>query len=173
MNMLDEVPAYARGYFELVGEQDPIALLRKQLSETTKLYKSIPSEKWDYAYAEGKWTIKEVLGHLIDSERIFQYRALRFGRGDTTDLPGFDQDIYVAAGNAPRRSAESLIEEYETVRKSSLLLFEQLNETELERSGTANGAMVKVRWLAYMSAGHEMHHLRILKERYGVVNLKI
>lgn len=163
---LTQVPAYTVPYFQAVGNQDPIASMRTNLEEFEAFYKSIPTEKWNYAYAENKWTVKEVLAHVIDSERVFQYRALRFARNDNTDLPGFDQDIFVAAGNSDHRSVESLLDEYVHVRKAGLYLFENLNEEELNREGTANGARVKVLWIAYMLVGHEMHHGRILKERY-------
>jgi len=169
MNLdLSEVPSYSRPYFEKVGEADVLTLMRKNLSVFESFYRNIPKEKWDFAYAEGKWNIKEVLGHIIDSERIFQYRALRFSRDDQTDLPGFDQDLFVAAGNAKYRTPESLIEEYTQVRKAGLLLFENLSAEELSRSGLANGFKVRVEWIAYMITGHEIHHIEILKERYGI-----
>lgn len=165
---ISQIPAYSRPYFEKVGDKNPIELMRQQLSEYESFYKNIPAEKWDYAYANGKWTVKEVLAHIIDSERVFQYRALRFSRNDKTELPGFDQDIYVAAKNTDHRTIESLIEEYTVVRKSSLLLFENLNEEELSRIGKANGFEIETRWIAYMITGHEIHHVQILKERYGL-----
>jgi hypothetical protein len=166
---LSEVPAYSRPYFEKVGDADVITLMRENLSVFEPFYRSIPKEKWDFAYAEGKWDIKEVLGHIIDSERVFQYRALRFSRNDQTDLPGFDQDLFVAAGNVKHRTPESLIEEYVQVRKAGLLLFENLSAEELSRSGLANAFKVHVEWIAYMITGHEMHHVGILKERYGIL----
>ena len=165
---LSEVPSYTRPYFEKVGETDVIQLMRENISVFESFYRNIPVEKWDYAYAEGKWTIKEVLGHIIDSERVFQYRALRFSRNDQTDLPGFDQDLFVSAGNTKHRTPESLIEEYVLVRKAGLALFENLSAEELSRSGLANGFKVKVGWIAYMITGHEIHHIEILKERYGI-----
>lgn len=165
---LSKVPPYSIAYFENVGKQNPIAMMHENLDFFKKFYVQIPSEKWNYAYDSGKWTVKEVLGHIIECERIFQYRALRFSRNDATDLPGFDQDMYVAAANTNQRSPESLIEEYVNVRKAGLSLFENLTEEELERGGTANGFWVKTGWIAYMITGHELHHYNILKERYGI-----
>ena len=163
---LSQVPEYSRPYFEKVGDRNPIELMRTNLIEFESFYTQIPAEKWEYAYAEGKWTLKEVLAHVIDSERVFQYRALRFSRNDKTDLPGFDQDLFVAAKNTEHRTVASLLEEYSIVRKSSLILFENLNEEELSRQGSANGFQVLVKWIAYMIVGHEMHHVTIVKERY-------
>lgn len=160
------VPPYSRPYFEKVGNRNPVELMRENLTAFKIFYNSIPTEKWNYAYAEGKWTVKEVLAHVIDSERVFQYRALRFARNDNTDLPGFDQDVFVAAKNTAHRTVASLLEEYEIVRKAGLLLFENLNNEEMARKGKANGFEIETNWIAYMIVGHEMHHVQILKERY-------
>jgi hypothetical protein len=168
---LSAVPAYSRPYFEKIGNRNAIDLMRANLPVFELFYRNIPAQKWDYAYAEGKWTIKQVLGHIIDSERVFQYRALCFSRNDQTDLPGFDQDVYVAADNASHRTPESLIDEYVHVRNAGLYLFENLSAEELLRSGLANGFNVQVNWIAYMITGHEMHHIEILKERYGIPNI--
>lgn len=163
---LSKVPPYSRPYFETVGDQNPIELMRKNGIDFLTFYQSIPADKWNFAYAEGKWTIKEVLAHVIDSERVFQYRALRFGRNDNTELPGFDQDTFAAAKNSAHRTEESLLEEYQIVRQSSCVLFENFNEEELNRTGKANDFEIMVGWIAYMIVGHEMHHEQILKERY-------
>jgi hypothetical protein len=165
MNTL-QIPSFYQGYFNQVGSRNPLELMRENGAINEAYFRSLPSEKWDYAYAPGKWTVKELLGHIIDSERVFQYRALRFSRNDKTPLPGFDQDLFVAAGNALRRSPESLMNEYVSVRNASLTLFENLSEEELARTGTANNYEVKTEWIAYMITGHEMHHIQILKERY-------
>ena len=119
-----------------------------------------------YRYAEGKWTIKEVLVHIIDDERIYAYRALRFARNDKTELPGFDQDPYAFYSNANVRSIESIIEEYEAVRMSTITLFNGFSDDVMLRSGVANNNEVTVRALGYHIAGHELHHLNILKNRY-------
>jgi DinB superfamily len=165
---LTDIPEYTRTYFEKVGEENAIVLMRKNRELLGAFYKSIPAEKWDYAYADGKWTVKEVLSHLIDSERVFQYRALRFSRNDHTELPGYDEGVFAAAGHANHRTPQSLIEEYFHVRDAGLYLFENLNVEELSLGGKANGNFVRVDWIAYMITGHEMHHVEILKERYGL-----
>jgi hypothetical protein len=162
----DEIPPFYRGYFQQVGSRNPLDLLRENASELGKLLKNLPEEKWDFAYAPGKWTVKELLGHIIDSERVFQYRLLRFSRGDSTELPGFDQDIFVASGNALRRSPESLLNEYQAVRQAGLLLLGSLSPEELKKRGKANGYEIAAGWIPYFMAGHEMHHVHILKERY-------
>lgn len=162
----DEIPPFYRGYFQHVGNQNPLDLLRENAIELPKFLKNLPEEKWDFAYAPGKWTVKELLGHIIDSERIFQYRLLRFSRGDSTELPGFDQDIFVAAGNAARRSPESLILEYQAVREAGILLLKSLSTAELTKCGTANGYEIAAGWIPYFMAGHEIHHVKIMKERY-------
>ncbi len=162
----DEIPPFYLGYFQQVGNLNPLDLLRENARELSKFLKNLPEEKWDFAYAPGKWTVKELLGHIIDSERIFQYRLLRFSRGDSTELPGFDQDVFVAAGNAARRSPESLLSEYLAVREAGLLLLESLSSEELKKRGTANGYEIAAGWIPYFMAGHEMHHACILKERY-------
>lgn len=128
--------------------------------------KSIPQEKLEYSYAEGKWNIKEILLHIIDDERIFAYRALRFARGDSRPLAGFEQDPYVEFSNANDRSIENLLDEYKSVRQATITLFSNLPEEALMRGGTANDHYVSVRALAYHIAGHELHHLNLIKEKY-------
>ena len=124
--------------------------------------------KGDFAYGPGKWTVKEVIGHMCDTERIFAYRALRFSRGDTTDLPGFDENKYVESSNFRSRTMEDLLEELWAVRAATLSLAKHLPESALSQRGSANGSPVTVRALMYIIAGHERHHLGILRERYGV-----
>ena len=128
--------------------------------------RSIPSEKGDYRYAPGKWSIKELLGHVIDGERIFAYRALRFGRNDQTALNGFEQDDYVAAGAFDKRELSDLIDEFEEVRRATIHLFRGFDETAWTRRGVASENEVSVRALAYIIAGHELHHMGVLRERY-------
>ena len=120
----------------------------------------------NYRYAEGKWTIKEIIGHLIDAERIFAYRMLRFARKDATDLPGFDENEYVPASEANERSIHGLLEEFTTVRAGTFSLWRSLTNEMLQRSGTVNGNRLSVRALAYITCGHEIHHLAVIKERY-------
>ena len=119
-----------------------------------------------FRYAENKWTIKEILVHIMDDERIFMYRALRIARNDKTPLPGFEQDDYVPYSRANERSLANIFREYKTVRNATLSLFNSLSKEDLMRVGTANNHHVNVRALAYHIAGHELHHLNIIKERY-------
>lgn len=116
--------------------------------------------------ADGEWTIKEILLHIIDDERIYSYRALRFARGDTTELPGFEQDEYVTYSDANARSIESLFEEYSAVRAATISLFNNLPDEALTRAGTANGHIMSVRAAAYHIAGHELHHLNSIQQNY-------
>ncbi|MGA7159628.1 MAG: DinB family protein [Bacteroidota bacterium] len=162
-----EYPPYAVMYINMLPD-DGLVLkhLANNFQATKDFILSIPKEKLSHRYAKGKWTIKEVLVHLIDDERIFAYRALRFARHDKTELPGFEQDDYVPYSKANDRSIENIVEEFETVRNATLSLFRSFNEEDLRRSGVANKHPVSVRALVYHLAGHELHHMKIIKERY-------
>lgn len=161
-----EYPTYCEGYVSRVPDGDIVGTLGKQLDETLALLHSIPEARGDFRYAEGKWSIKELIGHVIDSERIFAYRALRFGRGDATPLAGFEQDDYVRGAAFDKRSLSDLANEYEHVRRSSISLFSNLEENAWNKRGAANNNEVSVRGLAFIVAGHERHHVEILKTRY-------
>ena len=124
--------------------------------------------KGDHAYAPGKWTVKEVIGHLCDAERVFAYRAMRFARADATELPGFDENAYVANANFRSRTMDDLLDEMFAVRAATLSLAKHLPESAMSNRGSANGSPVTVRALFYIIAGHERHHLGILRERYGL-----
>jgi hypothetical protein len=157
-------PYYDR-YISLVGPEDIVGLLEKHAPETVALFKSA-SAKGDFRYAPGKWSVKEMLGHVNDTERIMTYRALRVARGDKTPLAGFEQDDYVRDGNFGQRTLPDLIEEFINVRKATVSFFRHLDgETGLRR-GIANNDAITGRALAYIIAGHELHHRRILKEMY-------
>ncbi|HYV54149.1 MAG TPA: DinB family protein [Chitinophagaceae bacterium] len=162
-----EFPPYANMYIKLLPDD---GLLIKHLKDNfiaiKELILSLPEEKLNYRYAENKWTIKEVLVHMIDDERIYAYRALRFARNDQTELPGFEQDDYVLYSRANERSIKNIMEEYEVVRGSTIALFDGLPEDSFLRMGTANNNKVTVRALAYHIAGHELHHINILREKY-------
>ena len=160
------VPDYFVYYTGLVRENDLIEALAKSREATLELFASIPVEKENFAYAPGKWTIKQVLSHLIDTERVFSYRALRFSRRDETDLPGYDENLFAANSNTEKVMLERLMEEYRCVRKSTLSLFEAMNEEMLDFRGTANKMQCSARSLGYMIVGHEIHHCNVLKERY-------
>ena len=158
---------YAGTYINLVAEGiDPRAALRAQPEEIHAVFASLSEEQTEKGYAPGKWSLKEKLLHQIDSERIFAYRALRFSRGDSKDLPGYDQDDYVVHSGANARSIASLLAEYDATRASTLALFSSFTEEQLARRGSANGGPATVRALAYIVPGHELHHLHLIRERY-------
>jgi len=160
-------PYYAR-YIDRVPEGDVTSLLDSQIRETAGALRAVPAAKATYRYADGKWSIAEVVAHVSDVERIFSYRALRISRADTTPIEGFDENAYVPAGEFDRRSLADLIEELEAVRRATLALLRGLSPAAWTRMGTANGKPISVRALAYIIAGHERHHLGTLRERYGV-----
>lgn len=161
----EHAPYYAR-YVDLVPEGDIVNTLREQMTDTVNMLARLSDQKANHRYAPDKWSIKEVIGHVIDSERVFAYRALRFARNDKTPLPGFEQDDYVAAGGFDARNVADLAREYEHVRTATIDLFASLDETTWAKSGTANEVDVSVRALAWIIAGHEMHHKEVLKEKY-------
>jgi len=140
--------------------------LKENFIATKTLIVSLPKEKLTYRYAANKWTIKEMLVHIIDDERIYAYRALSFARNDKTELPGFEQDDYALHSRANERSLKNILEEYEAVRNATIALFDGLPEDSLLRMGIANNNKATVRALAYHIAGHELHHLNIIKEKY-------
>ena len=160
-----EVPAYAQAYVDLVPGDDVIGAL------------SVPglgdfvagvNDEWasSWAYAEGKWTLKEIVGHVADTERVFTYRALALSRGDTTPLPGFDQDAYVRAGGSNARPLADLLADLHTVRQATLSLLGALPADAWNARGVVSGYAASVRGLAFMIAGHELHHIGILRQRY-------
>lgn len=165
--LVGEFPAYASMYIDLLPDDGNVLLhLKENLDQTKALVLSLSEEKLLYRYAEDKWTIKEVLVHIIDDERIYAYRALRFARNDKTVLPGFEQDDFARNSGANDRSIENILEEYEAVRQATITLFNGLEDRALLRSGVANNNSVTVRALAYHIAGHELHHINIIHSRY-------
>ncbi|MGD0304379.1 MAG: DinB family protein [Candidatus Acidiferrales bacterium] len=162
-----EYAAYASMYVDLTPDDGPILIFLERNAEIlANLYRSLPEERLLYRYAPGKWTMKEILNHLIDDERIYAYRALRFARNDRAELPGFDQDLYARESQANGREIEDMLEEYADVRRSSIALFNTFSDAMLLRQGTADGHSVTVRGLIYHLAGHEQRHLNIIRERY-------
>lgn len=161
-----EYPEYYGKYMEKAPEGDILEALSRQMGEVKALLETIGEARGDYRYAPGKWSVKEVVGHLIDTERVFAYRALRFGRGDPTPLPGFDQDEYVARAGFATRALSDLAAELEAVRAASLTLFRSWDEAAAAGGGTANQIRISARSIPYILAGHERHHLSVLKERY-------
>ena len=161
----DEYPAIYADYIEtIVG--DVMEVLEDQLSTFPAFISSIPKDKELYKYAEDKWTIKEVLCHILDAERVMSYRALRFARNDMTSLPAFEQEEFVQNGRHNERTLESIIEEFNYLRRSNLSLFHTFNETELSRKGMASDRLISVRAFVYIVAGHLNHHKFIRQERY-------
>jgi hypothetical protein len=160
-------PFYA-GYIREAGTGDPIASMRAQLESTGALLDGVDEARSTYRYATGKWSIREIVGHLSDTERIMSYRALRLARAEQVPLPGFDEDAYVAAANFDRRTLASLVEEWRLVRRASIALFEGLAEDDLLHGGTVSGGPMTGRALAWIIPGHERHHIAVLRERYGV-----
>jgi uncharacterized damage-inducible protein DinB len=160
-------PFYAR-YVALVPETDILAVLEQQVEEIRRLAVSVPPERETYRYAEGKWSIRQVLGHLVDGERVFGYRAFCFSRGEQAALPSFDENQYVAAARSEATPLRELADELALVRQSNLVLLRRLEPREWARVGSASGKPVTVRALAWIMAGHPRHHLQVLRERYGV-----
>ena len=160
-------PFYA-GYIARIPAVDVLEILESQSSELRGLASAASPELEVYRYAPGKWSVREVFGHLIDGERVFGYRAFRIGRGDQTPLPGFDENEYVAASGYHHRDLTSLTEEFALVRAANLAVFHSLAGDGWRRLGTANGHPVSVRALAFIMAGHVSHHLALLGERYGL-----
>ena len=161
----DEYPAIYSDYIEnVVGPV--IEELQEQLDTFPEFIRTIPEDMGDYTYAPGKWTIKEVLCHIIDTERVMVYRALRFARNDMTELSPFEQDEFVQNGRHNERTFDGIIEEFIHLRKANLILFNTFNETELERKGMASGRLITVKAFLYVVAGHLSHHRIILRERY-------
>src|SRR5665213_1647249 len=156
----DEYPAYAARYVGLVGNEPILEILEQLQQSTNNLIAGLSDDKANYAYAEGKWTIKQVVGHMADTERVFAYRAFVFSR-EAIELPGFDQEIYMEKATFNTRPLEDIANELKTVRESSLYLFRSLTEEQSTQKGIASGNPVSVRALAYMIAGHEMHHIKI------------
>ena len=146
--------------FTLVGH------LKESQNSFNRLMGMVGEEKELYRYAEGKWTIREIVQHMIDAERVFVYRALRFSRSDNTELRGFDENAYVESCNANDRSMESLVEEFNTLRQATILMFDSVEEKVLEFKGRVEGNVMSVRAIGFICSGHVMHHLRVIEERY-------
>ncbi len=161
---IQEYPEWGLQYISKV-EGNAIAILEEQVTDFTDFINSL-TEIADYAYAPGKWTIKEMMGHIIDTERILVFRLMSFARGEKAALPGFEEDDYVTNAHFPDRSLASFSEEFILLRKSNLFLINSLNERELDTIGNANGKSMSVRALVYVLAGHIIHHVGVIKERY-------
>lgn len=162
----DEYLSYFDSYIKQAGTVELIEGLKSGLESIVTFYESISSDRLEYRYGEGKWTIKEIINHLIDSERVFCYRAMRFARADKTQLSGFDENDYTVASRANRRSLSSLLEEYKAVRQATITLFNSFDDKMLVAKGFAGSGEVSVRALGFLIIGHEKHHSNVVKERY-------
>ena len=162
----DEYLPYYDRYISKVEEGEITDILSRQIEVTLDLLRSIPESRGGHRYGPGKWSIREVIAHIIDAERIFAYRALRVARGDTTPLASFDENAYTPMSGAEQRTIADLAEELEAVRRATTLLYAHLGDEALGRRGTASNATITPRALAYIIAGHELHHVQILRERY-------
>lgn len=163
----DEYSPFAAGYVGLVPDENVIEKLEQLMTSSYQLFSTLTDEQAAYAYAPGKWTVKQALGHMIDTERTFAYRAMVFSRNHI-ELPGFDQDVYVANNDLSGRSIKDFAEEFKATRLSNLYMIKALSDDQLSRDGVASNARFTVRAFVYMIAGHELHHLNIFKERYNI-----
>ena len=157
---------FYKNYISLVPQDEVLDALRLSALHSSNFWRSIPTVKGDYRYAEGKWSIKELLQHIIDTERIFSYRALAFARGEKTALPGYDENAYADNCLAESRGLEELVDELELVRKCTISLFESFEKSVLDNIGMASESNLSVRAAGFIIVGHEIHHINVVKERY-------
>ena len=162
----NEYPPFFQPYISMVGNMEINRKLKNQLNAIDDFFVDIPEEKRDFAYSEGKWTIKQVLAHLIDTERVMVYRAMRFSKNDATPLEGFDQDAFVANTDVDAASYNDLVDEFLVLRQAHLYFFKSLKDADCKKKGISNGHSVSVGALLYIIAGHADHHIKIIKERY-------
>lgn len=163
---LSSIPAFYHRYVNLASEADAKQAIAFNTEKTLNFLQSISEEKWSYRYAQEKWSVKEMVQHLIDAERIFAYRALCIARKEKASLPGFDENQYAASSKADARSKDDLVGEFRTVREGTTLLFASFDEEQLAETGTANSNSIDVNGIGFIIAGHVQHHLNILQERY-------
>ena len=162
----DEFAEYYAGYVAAVPDGDGVATLRKQVEDARARLGRVAEERADSRYAPGKWTLKEVVGHVVDVEWVFTARALRFARGDATELPGVDQDVLVAGANFASRPLASMLDEWGHLRNANTALFASLGPDQLDQRGVASGYAVSVRGILWIVAGHARHHLGVIETRY-------
>ena len=163
---LSRVSEFYHGYINTVKEDDLMAGLKSSTQNLFELLRSIPPEKHDYRYADGKWTIKEVVQHMLDGERVFTYRALRFARKDNTPLPGFDENLFAQTAKADKRSWNDLVGEFAALRKASEAMFGSFDDEQLEQQGIASESPTYVLGIGYIVAGHVNHHCQVIRDRY-------
>lgn len=164
-----ETASFYHRYLNQIPDEDILGLLKHQAEEVKELFSNLSPEKQDFAYASGKWTLKELFGHMIDTERIMAYRTMCIARGETVSLPGFDENSYVDKAKFYTRELTNLIQEYYQQRQSNIALFASFDDEVLTQTGTANNSSVTVRGIISIIAAHEYHHLQIIKERYLVI----
>lgn len=162
----NEYAPYYESYINLFKDKSILIALEESQNYFLEIAQEIKTEKENFAYAFGKWTIKEVLQHIIDTERVFTYRALCIARGETINLPGFDQDIFVKNSNVHLKSLVNLIDEMRAVRQSTLLLFKYFTDKELQTIGLASHKNISVRAIGYVLCGHQLHHMQVIKDKY-------
>lgn len=162
----DEYPGYYEPFIRLSSPGEMISVLKETGDQILEFISSIPNEKADFKYETDKWSVKEVLIHIIDTERIYSYRALRFARNDKTELPGFDENHFGLHCNAAQRTLKDLLEEFSIVRKSTIALYQSFDQENLLKSGIANEKRMTVRAIGHIMAGHALHHCNIIRERY-------
>lgn len=170
MSVIDEVlheaPEYFHHYMRTVGANDPIIMMESQSEELDEFIGSIDPNNYLSAYAPGKWTIKEVIGHMVDTERVFGYRALAFARGDKNSLPGYDHDQYVKGADFDNVAMDELLEEFYHLRQANILLFRNLSDDQLDIKGSANGNAMTLRAMLYIIPGHAQHHINVIESKY-------
>lgn len=164
-----EFAQFYAGYISKVPDSGPARVLADQIA-TFEALRSLPDDKGNFAYGDGKWTVKEVLGHIADAERVFSYRLTRIARGDQTPLAGFDENAWAKTASHGRRTMLAVVDELIAIRRSTLALMQSLDESSLSNTGVANNNPVSARALCWIMAGHTRHHLDILRDRYGVVS---
>ena len=163
---LSRIPQFYHNYINQVPQDDLREAFKVQTPAFIKFIESIPPDKYDYRYADDKWTIREVLQHIIDAERVFAYRALRFARKDATPLPSFDENLFAENAKADKRDWKEMVEEFKVVRKSSEYMFNSFDDDQLDATGISNSNPVYVLAIGFVIVGHAIHHMRITKERY-------
>ena len=165
---LSRVPAWYHGYINLVTEDDLMKVMKEQTVSFARFLENIPAGKQDFRYAEDKWTIKELVQHILDAERIFVYRALCFARKDATNLPSFEENDYAANSKAGNRDWNEMIEEFKTLRRSTEIMFASFDKEQLDATGKSNNNPIYVLAIGFIIVGHVTHHVNVMQERYGV-----
>ncbi len=163
---IEQVPEFYRTYVRFLQDETVVEQLQSSAKDFNYLLNTFSNEKAEHRYAEGKWSIKDLVQHIIDAERVFCYRAMRFARNDKIELPGFEQDDYANTASADRRDIQDLMSEFTSTRYSTISFFSSLTDEDLKRTGTASGAQFSVEILGYVISGHLLHHLEVIRERY-------